>query len=442
MKRYLFTLILLSLAAGARGEEAATPSPYSLSDCLAVARKTSPAILKARQELEAARGKMFQALSEAIPHLSAEAGYTYLHNIDYLDFEGQFVPVDQRDNYRVAVKAEQTLYEGGQVLAGIRAARLYGRYSEASYGESEAQADYTIKDLFYRLLLARRIVDVRQATVAHMERYRDIAHKKYEEGAASEFEYLTAQVRLAGAQPPLIQVRNQAEVLTATLAKELGLPEAEIAIAGELSEVPFSADLDLLNRLGLAHRPLLENVRLAERMQEENVAAVLSGYHPEISVFASYEGIQPQMGYPPVDRMEFEWTAGAQLRWELFDGLLTPGRVKEAKARFEQARIETENTVRGVLLDIRQARLDLESARQTIASQRQVVELAEKAYEIARVRWDNGISTYLELTDAELALSEAGVTLAQALADQRIALARIEKAVGLPLDRITESATQ
>ncbi len=78
-----------------------------------------------------------------------------------------------------------------------------------------------------------------------------------------------------------------------------------------------------------------------------------------------------------------------------FDGLMTPGRVKEARGQYEQARIETRDTRRTVLLSIKQAYLDLKAAQKAIDSHRETVGQAEKAYQIARIRWKNGMMVFI-----------------------------------------------
>jgi len=115
---------------------------------------------------------------------------------------------------------------------------------------------------------------------------------------------------------------------------------------------------------------------------------------------------------------------------------MTPGRVKEARGQYEQARIETRDTRRTVLLNIKQAYLDLKAAEKAIDSHRETVGQADKAYQIARIRWENGVSTSLELTESELNLSESSIMLQEALAYYRIALAKLERAIGLSLDQI------
>ncbi|MFH1037942.1 MAG: TolC family protein [PVC group bacterium] len=442
----LFTL-LPAVPGGVNGQPDGSAGPYSLDNCLDLAYAKNPIILRALQEIKAAGGRKLQALSEAIPHLSGEAGYTYLDRIQTYETEMGDLPLNLHDNYNAGVTIEQNLYKGGQILAGIKAAALYNEYAEAYFQEALIEVTYRVKENFYLIVLQEGIVRVRRDTVAHMEDYLEITRKRYDQGTTSEFDLITARVRLANSRPPLIQAENRVDILKTSLSREMGIPAGDFNITGELSYQPFQAGLDDLNRLGREHRPLLKEVLLQEQLQEQNLRASRSGYQPSLSVFATYQGEQPQSGLPPEDRFEFEWLAGAALKWSLFDGLMTPGKVQEANARYHQAKIDTEDATRTVLLGIKQAYLDIRAAQKAFESQRETVEQAEAAYRIARIRWENGISTSLELTDAELNLSEARLMLQEALAAHWISLAKLEQTMGMPLPEIradvkTESKTE
>jgi len=437
--RLAAALLLFSILAGmgiASDEKNESTPVYLLEDCLRMAYKNNPVILKARQEIEIASGKKLQALSEAIPHLTGEAGYTYLNSINTYETEEGDLALNLHDNYRAGLTLEQNLYKGGKVLAGIKAAQLYDRYSEVFLREAEGTVTFRIKDIFNQLLLARKIVDVREATVKHMDDTLQTTDTKYQQGSASEFDLITARVRLANSRPPLIKSSNRVDILKTILAKEMGREDQDYEIEGSLDFTPFNQKLDDLNRLGLEYRPLIEQITLQEGIMEQNLNASSSGYQPSLSLFATYEGEQPQYGLPPEDRFEFEWMAGAALKWNIFDGLMTPGLVREARGQYEQARIETRDTQRTVLLSIKQAYLDLKAAKKAIDSHRETVGQAEKAYQIAQIRWENGVSTSLELTESELNLSESSIMLQEALAYYQIALAKLERAIGLSLDQI------
>jgi len=435
MKHFFPTIaaLLLAFPGWAAGNE---PVELTLADCLEAASRKNPIILRALEEIEAAGGIRLQALSDALPQISGEADYLYLDRIQEYRVEGERIPLGRHDNYSLGVTVEQNLYQGGRVLAGIKAASLYNDYADVFFREALGEVSYRVKEHFYRLLLQEGIVAVRRDTVEHMKDYLKITEDRYNQGTASEFDLITARVRLANSRPPLIEAENRVDIIKTSLLREIGSKAEEFTVSGELEYRPFTAPLEDLNRIALESRPLLRQVALEEDIQEQSLRAARAGYQPRFSLFATYQGQRPKTGLPPEDRFEFEWLAGARVRWSLFDGLMTPGRVREERARLNQARIETEDTNRTVLLAVKQARLDIEAARRAYLSQRETVGQAEAAYRIARVRWEKGISTSLELTDAELNLSEARVLADEALAAYRISLAGLERAVGLPLEEI------
>lgn len=422
--------LILATAAGGVAENRAGTNPLTLEDCLRIARERNLALQRAEREIEIARGRIYQALGDALPNLTAGARYTYLDRVAAFEFDDQSVPVGLHNNYAVDLRLEQTVYSGGQVIAGMQAARLYNRLARQIVQEARNDLRLRVTGLFHRVVLAGEIVRVRRDSIEHLEHSLDITKKKYAEGTASEFDLLTARVKLANARTELIEAENRARTLHGKLARELELDSETFSVAGRLEYLPFDGPLSPLFARGREKRPLIEQARLTAEIYSRNVTATTSGYHPEVSVYGLYTGQRPRQGFPPDDRFEFEWQFGAQLRWNLFDGLLTPGRVVEARAQHEQARLDHDSTVRGVELEIERAWLEIRSARAILESQEENVVQAEKAFEIALVRWENGLSTYLELTDAELALAGARVNLKQALADYNIALAELEKAVG------------
>ena len=116
--------------------------------------------------------------------------------------------------------------------------------------------------------------------------------------------------------------------------------------------------------------------------------------------------------------------------WDLFDGALRRNRIREKSLELAKARETLADSERQVELEIRSHVLDLRQAEETVAASRDAVELAEKSLEIAKTRYENGLATYLDFTDANLALSLARLTRLQALHDHMNALARLRQASG------------
>ena len=128
----------------------------------------------------------------------------------------------------------------------------------------------------------------------------------------------------------------------------------------------------------------------------------------------------------------FTYSAGGLLKWDVWDGNLTRGKVREAHANLESAREEQRKLRLALDLEVEQARLDLNAARERLGVTEQAVAQATESASLTRSRFQQGAALSTQLMDAETALVSARVRRAEAAADQRIALAALRKALGLP----------
>jgi outer membrane protein TolC len=164
-------------------------------------------------------------------------------------------------------------------------------------------------------------------------------------------------------------------------------------------------------------------------LRKENLVNARAGYKPSVQVYAGYGARSSQF----TNDLSFEkhgWLAGAELSWDVFDGLLTRGKVIEAKALRDKARTELDDTSRRIELEVRTAYSTFVEAREVLDSQEKVQEEADEALRLARARAEAGTATQLDVLDAETSLTQARTTQVQALHDYAIARARLERAIG------------
>src|SRR5262249_36890398 len=160
----------------------------------------------------------------------------------------------------------------------------------------------------------------------------------------------------------------------------------------------------------------------------EQVRGAKSGYLPRISAFGSLDydyGFKYENGAG-------SYTAGGLLQWDIWDGNLTRAKVREAQVNLDSARQEQRKVRLALDLEVEQARLDLKAANERLLTTEQAVSQAGESATLTRARFDQGAALATQLMDAETALVSARVRRAEAEADQRIAVAALRKAVGLP----------
>src|SRR5205085_5934357 len=111
-----------------------------------------------------------------------------------------------------------------------------------------------------------------------------------------------------------------------------------------------------------------------------------------------------------------------------FDGLQTYGRVMQARAQLESSKINYDDSVLQVELEVQQSFANLRADRETIRSQQKNVEQAKEALRLANERFSAGAGTQLEVLDARVALTRAATTELLARGDYNKAIAEFDRA--------------
>jgi len=199
-----------------------------------------------------------------------------------------------------------------------------------------------------------------------------------------------------------------------------------------LAAEPYSVNLPDAIQQALTRRTELLELRKQIELQRLNIVNAKSGYKPTVSVFAGYNWLNNQFNTDLGNELD-GWNAGAQMSWNIFDGLLTHGKVVQADAQFAHAKTDLDDQKRQIELAVRTAYSDFIEAKEVLDSQTKVQEEADEALREAKARADAGTGTQLDVLDAETSLTQARTTQIQALHDYTAARAKVERAIGADL---------
>jgi outer membrane protein len=143
-----------------------------------------------------------------------------------------------------------------------------------------------------------------------------------------------------------------------------------------------------------------------------------------------------KLGYP-TDPFQFsgmdwrtDWSATLGVRIPIFDGLRRNAELDRAQTNLNNARLQLSQLREGVQIQYQQATGERRRAQEAIAARQQTVGQAQRVYDLTVLRYDRGLATQLEVSDARLALLQARTNLAQALSDFYVAEATVTRALG------------
>ena len=442
MKKLTLLSLLLGLAftvnAADTNSAAWLTRPLSLADALNTALAQNAAILKAKNDLEAAHGIVVQTRAVALPQLQASGKYQD-NEITLLQEPPAFSYPEPHQNWNAGVQIVQSIYMGGKMVAALRAADATQLQAMAIYQTAVADTLLGVRLAYYDVLLAAQQITVHEASVNLLQKERDDQQRRYDAGTVPHFNVLRAEVSVANERPNLIRAKNDYRIAKNNLANLLGydLPreiweDIPFNLTDGLDTAPYAVNLPDAIQQALSRRTELTTARKTIELQQLNIVNAKSGYKPTVQLFAGYNWMNSSFSTDVGDKLD-GWNAGAQMSWNIFDGALTVGKVTQAKALYEKSKTDLADQSRQIELAVRTAYSEFIEARETLESQSKVQEQADEALREANARADAGTGTQLDVLDAETSLTQARTTQIQAQHDYVAARARLERAIGSDL---------
>jgi outer membrane protein TolC len=181
----------------------------------------------------------------------------------------------------------------------------------------------------------------------------------------------------------------------------------------------------------LAKRPALAAAREAVDMREGQVRVAKGAFLPSVGFQMNYgRMIYPTDAFKLQGDWRTDWSASVGVQIPIFSGFQRKAELEKARVELEQAQLQLSQANKAVQLEYEQARGERERTRLEIDARRRTVEQAERVHNLTTLRYERGLATQIDVSDARLALLQARTNLAQALSDYHIADAKLMRALG------------
>jgi multidrug efflux system outer membrane protein len=307
-------------------------------------------------------------------------------------------------------------------LAQVLASEEARRAVYLSLVSEVATTYFQLRQLDLQLEIARRTTAAFQGTF-------DLFNRRLQGGAASALETASAEALLAATAANVPDLERQIVAQENQLAFLLGRNPGPIPRGAVLNDqflppdIPPGLPSDLLKR-----RP---DVREAEQFliaANAEVGVAKADFFPQISLTAALGGVAPQL--TELFRQGKTWSIGAGL----FGPVLQPGRLRNqyraAVARWEQARVRYEQSVNNSFNEVSTALVGYQKYAEVERARAREVGAYQQAFRIANQRYVAGLSSYLEVLQAQQQLFPAEILLAQARYNRLATLVQLYRALG------------
>ena len=450
----------LQASAQARDIRSAPPSDtlrLSIEEAVTRAVRQSDETRLATAQLEVTEAQITTARAAGLPQLRLNGAYTQVIENARANIVGSVF--GQAFTYNTNANLSQTIFQGGRIFAGTRAAADARRASKFDQTEVRARISVDVQRAYFQALLNDRLYEIQVRNLALADDRLKQVERLESGGRAARYDVLRARVERTNLQPGLIQASSDRDLAILEVKRILNLRvEQPIVLTSALDPDALQAFIATVANDSSAD-PVRPAVRAAESIVEaraEGVKVARADLLPTVSAFfqTGYLALPSNNGLPtvwgqasntfcppgsPATRVcqNNGWFAdrnfGVQIQWPIFDGLRAKGNIDLAQAQRKVAEVQLAQEREQVQVERAQARAEFARARAAYDAQRDNAREAEEAYRLAALRFERGLDTQLDASAVQLQLLVAQTNEARSVFDLYIAAANLARARGLPI---------
>lgn len=410
----------------------------NLQKALEIALSENPTIKIANRTIESKKYYKDEQIAALFPSVSASASYqrTVKKQKMTMEFGGSpmEIEVGTSNNYVAGLNFSLPLV-AAPTWYNLKLSQIDVQNAIESARSSKIALINQVKSAYYGLLLAQDSYRVLQINFANVEMTAKNINDKYEQGLASDFDKLRADVQVANQKPQLTSAQQAVNLSAMMLKVLIGVDVSEpIIFDGHLSDF----EDEMLNYkvvdgqlISLANNTDLRQLELSQEQLNTSLKLIKASSCPTLSFSGNYQYMTMSNDF---DFSNYNWfpysVIGLSLNVPILSWVGTSYKIKETKitmANLEDQKKYLENNLRvnvnSNLDNIRNAIAEMTSNKETMMQ-------AERAYNIVQKQFEVGMATWLDLNSAELAMTQSQLLYHQSIYNFLTAKNELEKLMG------------
>lgn len=443
MKTFSFLTVILLISAIAFSQSASTDTmSMSLQQCLDYAYGHQNDLKNAELDAEISHRHSQEVTGLGFPQISAKADFTDFLKLptslipaEFFGGEpGTYVPVQFGTQYNVSAGATaQQLVFDGRYFLGLKAARALSDLSKKSIQRSRIETTDAVLKAYLTALITLKRADELEVNIESFKKTYDNTRALYESGFVEKLDV----DRIAVNYNNLITEKEKTDkfkVLTVyTLKFQMGMDVNQpIALTDTLGETDFESVLQNASTPDINNRIEYQMLLTSKSLSKMNLQQYQFGYLPSLYAFGSVDWQAQRNEFDFFQGGDWYNTAiiGLTLNVPIFDGLQKARQIQQAKLSMQKDDNNILNFQNAMNLQVTSAKASLQNAIQDLKIQKNNLDLAGEIKTISQKKFELGVGSSLEITDAETSFKDAQTNYLDALYDAWVARIDLEKSLG------------
>ena len=429
-----FNQLLLTIVFCACSMISHAQNKITLDEAIEIALSESNSIKIAEMTIEKTGYAQKGAYSALYPNISATGNYqrTLKKQVMVMEMNGQpmSIEVGTANNVTAGLSAAMPLVNA-QLWQSLKLSALDVELAIEQARSSRISMVSQVKQAFYSVLLAKEAYSVYKEVYDNAQKNFEDIEKKYNVGKASEFEYLRAKVNVNNSEPEVYSAENAVVLAIWQLKAIMGVDlNTEIDVEGALSDYAGELVVSLTNEnVSFENNTNLIQLRLQDEMLSRTIKMTKFQYIPTLSASFAYNYMA--MG----NSFDMNWNpysvVALSLNIPIFDGFAKHNSIRQYQKTQDILRLNIEDAERNLNIALENYRDKMNTSVKRYTAAETTLEMAQKSYNISEKMYELGKATLVELNDAQLALTQAQLTMSQAIYQYMTNKAAIDELMGV-----------
>lgn len=429
-------------------------SGMSLKEVINYALQNNPELKKSKFDVSISKETVKQTVAIGLPQVTASGAYQYYNRIpgnwikNFAPTAGApeyiFLQFQQQINSTGTLGVNQLLLDGS-FFVGLKATKQFVDMSKFIEAKTEYDVQVNVSKAYLMVASTRMNIELLESNIAVLEKSASDVKALYEEGFSEELDYKRLQLSLNNLKVQKQKLENTVEMLINVLKLQMGMDLTEsLELSDDIQSIDGYIRMnDISNASSWSPnvRPEFHILNQAITLGKLDKKRYQMGYLPKLVGFYQHQqmtmrsefnffesNLTPNNNWIPSDLF------GLQIQWTLFDGLNAQSKIREVQYNIDKAEIDLKAFENAASMEWKNAQNTYNIQLEQAANQKANLDLAQDIYDKTQIKFQEGVGSTLEITQAESELKNAQINYLNAVYDLVLAKIDYHKAIGKPLN--------
>jgi outer membrane protein TolC len=442
LSRLLITAFLYS--AGTTLVAAQTIHNITIQDALDLAKKNNIQVKTALTNLALQEQTNKQVAADAFPNISASGVSTNYFQIPVIVLAAnsfgqgfpptsQAVSLNQKYNLTAGVNLTQKLFDGA-VFVGLKARSSALDYYKKNIDLTIENLSVNVYKTYYSLVVSKTQLELIDANISRAEKFFHDSRVMNENGFAEKLDVDKAAVQLANLQTSRENTQTTITNAYLTLRFLIGIPATDsVQLASSFDEAQLKGGITMDLQYRYEERYDYQYLQISKQLSEYDIKRYQAAYYPTLSLNGAYQKNALDNSFSLFSTNSTWYSTsyvGLSLNVPIFSGFSKDANLKKARLQSNLIRDQIENLKQNIDMEVRVARNTFLNAIKNMDNQKENTTLAESVYNQTKKKYESGLASTTDLTNAQTDLIQSQSNYINALYNAVVAKVDYLKAIG------------